>query len=62
MPPGDNSVALETLLAGADVHLFHNSENPGNPFYSPAATNGTGLNVNQAEVCGGGEGAAAFLC
>ncbi|CAN0473885.1 unnamed protein product [Ectocarpus sp. 12 AP-2014] len=46
-----DSVGLETLL-GEDVHLFNNSENPGNPFYSPAAeaTNVSGLNVNQAEV------------
>ncbi|CAM9554062.1 unnamed protein product, partial [Scytosiphon promiscuus] len=60
-PPIDSSVALETLLAGADVHLFKNSENPGNPFYSPAATNGTGLNVNQAEVLSAGGGGMVAL-
>lgn len=46
-----DSVGLETLF-GEDVHLFNNSENPGNPFYSPAAAtmNMSGLNVDQAEV------------
>lgn len=52
---GSGPVALKTLLPGADVHLFNNSETLQNPFLSaPAAaavaTNRTGLNLNQAEV------------
>lgn len=40
------SISVKTLF-GADAHVFNNSENPSNPF---VPGNGSGLNIDQAQV------------